>query len=325
MENPYSLPDSLRRGWLQHICTVDLNRYPDPGAQALTRQLKDSLCLPKHSQLLLGNGSDEIIQILITALGGVDRNILSVEPSFVMYRLVSSYCHSNYIGVPLREDFSLDVDAILRECERSHPAIIFLACPNNPTGNQFSSADVETIIKAAPGLVVIDEAYAPFTDFSYLPLLDSYPNLVVMRTVSKMGLAGLRLGYLVGAAEWLNEFDKVRLPYNINSLTQLSASFLLRHKAIFDEQAEQVKHERTRLQKKLQALDGLKAYDSEANFILLRTPRGRAGGLFEALKAKGILIKNLDGTHELLKDCLRLTVGTSDQNQRLVLALKEVL
>jgi histidinol-phosphate aminotransferase len=326
MENPYTWPDSLKDDWLALLRGTDVNRYPDPHASALRERLHAVLRLPPQTELLLGNGSDELIQMICMALAGPGRSVLSVEPSFVMYRMIATFCAMRYVGVPLRaEDFSLDLDAVLEAIAVTEPAVVFLAYPNNPTGNLFERAALDAIIEAAPGLVVIDEAYAPFTDQSFVEELSRYPNLLVMHTLSKTGLAGLRLGMLAGPAAWLNEFDKVRLPYNINVLTQASAEFALRHRDLFDEQTTAIRAERSRLADALAAMPGLRVFPSEANFILVRVPAGRAGELFDGLKAGGVLVKRLDGSHPLLADTLRLTVGTPDENNALLGALMRVL
>jgi histidinol-phosphate aminotransferase len=322
MENPYSLPEKLAAEWREHLRGIEFNRYPDPTAQQLQNALREAMAIPAEMALLLGNGSDELIQMLALAVAAPGRTILSVEPSFVMYRMIGLFAGMNYVGVPLNaEDFSIDVPAVLTAIERTQPALIYLAYPNNPTGNCFAAADMVQIINAAPGLVIVDEAYAPFTDSSFIGQLGAWPNVLVMRTVSKMGLAGLRLGYLMGAPEWLREIDKVRLPYNINILTQLSATFALKHKAVFDAQTQAIRVERERLFTALTQIAGLQVYPSAANFILVRTPPDQANRMFAELKARGILIKNLHGTHPLLSDCLRFTVGLPEENAAVLAAL----
>jgi histidinol-phosphate aminotransferase len=326
MENPYTWPEDLRKEWLDSLRDVHLNRYPDPQGCELQGALRESMGIPAGMGLLLGNGSDELIQMLALAVARPGRRILSVDPGFVMYRMIALFAGMEYVGVPLRvEDFSLDLPAVLGAMEREQPAVSFLAYPNNPTGNLFEADAIERILQAAPGLVIIDEAYAPFTDRSFLSRLGDWPNLLVMRTVSKMGLAGLRLGYLVGPGEWLAEIDKTRLPYNVNVLTQVSATFALRHKDVLDGQTRQVRAERSRLFSALSGLDGVVPYPSDANFILMRLPEGQAGRLFESLKAAGVLIKNLHGAHPLLADCLRVTVGRPDENDFFLRALKSAL
>ena len=323
MENPHAWPDDLREQWARLIRDTDVNRYPDPHAQELTRLLRSVMQIPASAGVLLGNGSDEIIQMLALALGGEGRSLLSVEPGFVMYRLIAAFSGLNYVGVELNaDDFSLDMEALLEAIEEHQPALLFLAYPNNPSGNLFAVSDVERIIAASPGLVIVDEAYAPFTDASFMPRIGEFDNLVVMRTLSKMGLAGLRLGLLAGPEAWISEVDKTRLPYNINVLTQLSASFALRHISVFDLQTAKIRQARAQLFKELQEIAGITPFQSEANFILVRTAEGEAPSLFEGLKQQGILIKILHGGHPLLKDCLRITVGTEAENSALVEALK---
>ncbi|BCU07913.1 histidinol-phosphate transaminase [Allochromatium tepidum] len=326
MENPYTWPEALQADWLETLRGLELNRYPDPKGHALQAALREAMEIPEDMGLLLGNGSDELIQMLALTVAAPGRKILSVDPGFVMYRMIGLFAGMDYVGVPLQaEDFSIDLPAVLEAIEREQPALVYLAYPNNPTGNRFDADDMVRIIEAAPGLVIVDEAYAPFTDSSFMGLVGDWDNLLVMRTVSKMGLAGLRLGYLVGPPDWLAEIDKVRLPYNVNVLTQVSAAFALKHKAVFDEQTRTIRAERTRLQDALHRIPGLHPYPSEANFILTRVPEGRAGALFDGLKQAGILIKNLDGTHPLLADCLRFTVGTPEENAALVTALESLL
>lgn len=326
MENPYTWPDALRDEWAALLRDIDVNRYPDPHASGLMPRLREAMGVPPGMGVLLGNGSDEIIQMIAMALAGPDRTLLSVEPGFVMYKMIAGFCGMKYVGVPLRgDDFGLDLPALLQAMAETEPAVVFLAYPNNPTGNLFQRDALLQVIEAAPGLVVIDEAYAPFTDASFMGELGGYDNLVVMRTVSKMGLAGLRLGLLAGPTPWLEQFDKVRLPYNINVLTQASAEFALRHQAVFDAQTKAIRNERARLSEALAALPGLGVYPSDANFILVRVPAGRAGELFDGLKAGGVLVKKLDGGHPLLVDTLRLTVGTAEENDALLGALGGLL
>jgi len=326
MENPYTWPEELRDEWAQLIRDTDVNRYPDPHARQLTLQLRSAMQIPASAGVLLGNGSDEIIQMLALALGGEGRTLLSVEPGFVMYRMIAAFSGLDYVGVELNGgDFSLDMEILLEAIDEHQPALLFLAYPNNPTGNLFAVSDVERIIAASPGLVIIDEAYAPFTDASFMPRIGEFDNMVVMRTLSKMGLAGLRLGLLAGPEEWINEIDKTRLPYNINVLTQLSATLALSHIAVFDRQTAKIREARSQLFKELQEIAGITPFQSEANFILVRTAEGEASALFEGLKHQGILIKILHGSHPLLENCLRITVGTEAENRAFVEALKMLL
>jgi histidinol-phosphate aminotransferase len=274
-------------------------------------------------EILLGNGSDEIIQLLALAVAKPGAVLLSVEPSFVMYKMIATFVGMKYVGVPLADDFSLDLPAMLDAIKREQPALVFLAYPNNPTGNSFNAEAIKQIIQATPGLVVVDEAYYAFARDSFIPHLAHYKNLLVMRTFSKLGMAGLRLGFLAGAAAWLGQLEKLRLPYNVGVLPQLVAAKLLAHHDVLLSQAESIKQERAKLLVALSSLSGVRAYPSEANFILFRV--ARATQIFEGLKQRGVLIKNLNGGHPALTDCLRVTVGTADENTKFLAALQDTI
>jgi histidinol-phosphate aminotransferase len=323
MENPYLLPQALRDEIARLVADAEINRYPDAGAHQLKAAIGRVTNLPSGMEVLLGNGSDEIIQLLALAVARPGAVLLSVEPSFVMYRMIATFAGMKYVGMPLTEDFSLDLKAMLDAIEREQPALVFLAYPNNPTGNLFDAAAIGRIIEAAPGLVVVDEAYYAFARDSFIPQLARYDNLLVMRTFSKLGMAGLRLGFLAGAKAWLEQLEKLRLPYNVGVLPQLVAAKLLQHHEVLLAQAESIKQERTRLFAALSAMDGVRVYPSEANFILMRV--AKATQIFEGLKQRGVLIKNLDGGHPALTDCLRVTVGTPEESARFVAALQDTI
>jgi histidinol-phosphate aminotransferase len=281
--------------------------------------------IPEQFAVLLGNGSDEIIQLLLMALP-CTASVLSPAPGFVMYKQLSDCLGLDYQGIPLLAGtFDLDLPAILSAIERRQPAVIFLAYPNNPTGNLFSETSIREIIETSNGLVVIDEAYAPFAGASFIEALAQYDNLLVMRTVSKLGLAGLRLGYIAGNPEIIEQLNKIRLPYNINSLTQLSADFALSNKALFDQQTQKICAERAIIFKQLNELDGITAYPSAANFILFRTPDNQASTIFASIKQQGVLIKDLNSQGGLLSDCLRVTIGKPEENAAFLAALKKSL
>lgn len=319
MENPYRLPRALRASLGEIAAEAALNRYPDPSARALKARLRAVMGVPDEMELLLGNGSDELIQIIAMSLARRGAVMLGVEPSFVMYRMIAAFCGLRYESVSLREDFTLDVDACLDAIARHRPAVTFIAYPNNPTGNLFDRVGLSRMIEASPGLTVVDEAYYAFADASFLPQLGDHPNLLLMRTVSKLGLAGLRLGLLAGSPEWLAELDKVRLPYNINVLTQRLAERVLSEPRVLDDQAAAIRAERDRLAGALARLPCVQVFPSSANFVLFRIPRATA--VFAALRARRVLVKNLDGAHPLLADCLRVTVGTPDENDQFLGAL----
>lgn len=242
-----------------------------------------------------------------------------------MYPLIARCTGMDYVGLQLESDFGLSRSVLLDAVARHEPALIFIAYPNNPTGNLFDEATLVELLDTARCPVVIDEAYAPFAEASFMDRLGRYDNLLVMRTVSKMGLAGLRLGLLAGDPAWITELDKIRLPYNINVLTQASAEFALRHRSVLNEQTAQIRADRETLFEALQRRPALTVYPSKANFLLLRMDPGTAPSVFEGLKARGVLVKKLHGSHPALADCLRVTVGRPEENQAFLNALDAVI
>ena len=323
MENPYSLPPFLREEISRIAASADINRYPDPQAADLKQILRTTLSIPAGMEILLGNGSDEIIQIITLAAARPGAKLLTVEPGFAMFRMIAVFANMEYVGVPLLSDFSLDVDRMLDAISLHQPAIIFLAYPNNPSGNLFDTGALCRIIEASSALVVIDEAYHPFADKSFFDKLPDYPNLLVMRTLSKLGLAGLRLGLLAGRPEWLMHLEKIRLPYNIGVITQLIAAKVMQHFEVLQVQANEIKQNRALLMAKLAVFNGVKIFPSDANFILFRV--NHASEIFQGLLKQGVLIKNLDNSHPLLKNCLRVTIGTPDENTQFITAISNLI
>ncbi len=323
MENPYDLPEVMREEIGRIAASTPVNRYPDPGGGELRARLLADLALPAGCDLMLGNGSDELIQVLAMALARPGAVLMAVEPSFVMFRMIATFVGMRYVGVPLRADFTLDAQGMLQACEMHRPALTFIAYPNNPTANLFERAAVDRVLDAAPGLVVIDEAYHAFAGESFLPDLARRPNMLVMRTLSKLGLAGLRLGMLLGARDWIHELDKVRLPYNVNVLSQRVAAYVLSRREALDAQTATLRAERGRLAAALAALPGVTPFPSDANFILFRVDEPER--VFTSIKASGVLIKNLSAGHPLLQGCLRVTVGKPEENARFTAALERAL
>lgn len=321
MENPYTWPKAIQEQWVEALKTCQINRYPDPEGQKLTQALRLTNHIPTQSAILLGNGSDEIIQILLMALPAAAW-VLAPEPGFVMYKQVALSLGLHYQGVPLQEkDFALDLPTMLATIAELQPGLIFLAYPNNPTGNLFEPQAIKQILAASKGLVVVDEAYAPFTDASFIQELGRHDNLLVMRTVSKLGLAGLRLGFLAGSPALLEQLNKIRLPYNINCLTQATAGFALDHMDFLLEQTQTIRRQRALVFCALQNHDKIQPYPSEANFILFKPIGISANQVFDSLKQQGILIKNLSHQGGLLTNCLRVTIGTPEENQAFLAAL----
>lgn len=324
MENPYRLPPDLAARMGERLAQVAVNRYPDPVAAPLKSRLRDAMGVPDGLDIVLGNGSDELIQVISLALARPGAVALAPEPSFVMYRMSAIAAGMRYAGVALAGDFALDERAMHAAFETLHPALTWIAYPNNPTGNLFDRDAILRLAAAAPGLVVVDEAYYPFAGgASLLEEIGRHPNLVLVRTVSKLGMAGLRLGLAIGPPAWMREFEKLRPPYNVNGLTMAAAELLLAEGEVFAAQTAAIVAERARLQSALDAMPGARRYPSAANFILVRVADAPAA--FDALRARGILIKTLHGTHPLLANCLRLTVGTPDENAKLLEALASIL
>lgn len=324
MENPFTLPEPLAAQLGDVLAGVALNRYPEPRPAALVGKLKQVMGVPAGADLLLGNGSDELISMIAVACAKPGAKLLAPVPGFVMYQMSAKFAQLDFVGVPHRSDLTLDIDAMLAAIDEHKPAVIYLAYPNNPTGTLYPDADIERIIAAAKGgLVVIDEAYQPFAQKSWIGRVLDYDNVVVMRTVSKLGLAGIRLGYLAGSPAWLNEFDKVRPPYNVNVLTQTAALFVLDHVDVLEAQAAQLRAERAALASALAALPGTTVFPSSANFLLVRVPDADAA--FSALLNAKVLVKNVGKMHPLLVNCLRLTVGAPDENAQMLAALKLAL
>ena len=320
MENPYALPDELRKELGRTLAGVALNRYPTPSPQQLREAIARRMQVPKGMEVLLGNGSDELIQILIMALARPGAALMFPSPTFVMYQMGATFNGMKVIPVPLREDFSFDADAFIARMQAENPALVFIAYPNNPTGVLYPEEDLVRVIKACKGLVVIDEAYHVFAGKTFINRIAEFPNLVVIRTVSKLGLAGIRLGYLVGRPEWVAELDKVRPPYNVSVLTQAAALFMLERLDVLEEQAARIRGDREKLGEDLSSLKGVTVFPSQANFFLIRVPD--AAKTYEGLKRQNVLVRNFNPA---IRNCLRVTVGTPDENRILLAALREAL
>lgn len=315
MESPYHpfarFPE-LSNEWLRLIAQAQIHLYPNPAASGLQETLRKAFDIPESAAIALGNGSDELIQFMTLLVAQSGATMLAVEPSFVMYRHNAELYGMNYVGVPLNEDFTLDLPAVLSAIDKHQPALIFIAYPNNPTGVCFRREEVEAIIRAARGIVVVDEAYGAFSRDSFLTQAGSVENLVVMRTISKIGFAGLRIGYAAGSPAVMDELAKILPPYNMNQLSLATAKFALQHHDVIQTTIDILKTERERVFNELSAIGRLKAFPSEANFITVRVPD--ADALFNTLKENRILIKKLHGTHPLLAQCVRITIGSPEQN-----------
>lgn len=316
MENPYQLPAHLLQELGARLAEATLNRYPVASYETTKQKIRATLGVPDGYDVMLGNGSDELISILCMACAQQDRRavVLSPTPSFVMYARSAQYAGMDFVGVPVKADLTLDLPAMLAAIEQHKPALVFLSYPNNPTGNLFDADDIVAIIKALDGfgLAVVDEAYEPFAQQTFMDRLPQFDNLVVMRTVSKLGLAGIRLGYMSAAPALLAQLDKVRPPYNINVLTQTAAEFALDHVEVLNQQATALRAARADLMAALAEFPGVEVFPSAANFILIRVPN--SDEVHAKLLSHKVLIKNVSKMHAVLADCLRITVSTPAEN-----------
>ncbi len=330
MENPHRLPPELQAELGRRLGALALNRYPDGRVNDLRAALADYAQLPPGFDLMLGNGSDELISLLALACDVPGAVILAPVPGFVMYAMSAQLQGLQFVGVPLTADFELDLPAMLQAIEAHRPAVTYLAYPNNPTANLWDADAIEAIVEAVGaqgGLVVMDEAYQPFASRSYLDRIDRHGHVLLMRTLSKFGLAGIRLGYLMGPKALIAEIDKVRPPYNVSVLNCECALFALAHQDVFAAQARDLVAEREKLLAALQALPGVRSFPSQANMVLVRIEGEgeRATQVFDGMKARKVLVKNVSKMHPLLANCLRLTVGTAGENRQMLQALQESL
>ena len=323
MENPHRLPPALREALGRRLAEVALNRYPGERGNELRRALARHAGMPETCDILLGNGSDEIITMLSMACDIPGAVALAPVPGFVMYEMSAKQLGLRFVGVPLTADFELDGRAMLAAVREHQPALIYLAYPNNPTANLWDDRVIDQIIEAAPGLVVMDEAYQPFAARDSMARLRRYPHVLLMRTMSKFGLAGVRIGYLIARGELIKEIDKLRPPFNVSVLNCEAALFALEHADEYARQATSLRSERERLQAALKAMPGATPFPSEANMILVRVPDSEH--CFEGMKARGVLVKNVAALHPLLANCLRVTVGTPEENSLMIDALKASL
>ena len=326
MENPHRLPEALQQALGQRLGRVAINRYPAQSTDDLAAALGRHAGLPEGNALMLGNGSDELISLLSLACAVPGAVFMSPLPSFVMYGLSAALQGVRFVGVPLSTDFELDEAAMLAAIEQHRPALLYLAYPNNPTANLWDDAVIDRLIDAVgrhQGLVVMDEAYQPFAERDSIDRLRRHEHVLVMRTMSKFGLAGVRIGYLMGRQALIGELDKLRPPFNISVLNAEAGLFALEHVDEYARQAALIRSERERLYRALQELPGVRPFPSQANMVLARVPDAAAA--FAGIKQRGVLVKNVSGLHPLLANCLRITVGTPDENTLTLAALRASL
>jgi histidinol-phosphate aminotransferase len=323
MENPFRLPPALRRQLGERLADVALNRYPAERGDVLRAELAKHANMPEGCDIMLGNGSDELISLLTLAADVPGNVVMAPLPGFVMYEMSAKLQGLKFVGVPLTPDFELDGPAMLAAVREHQPALLYIAYPNNPTANLWNDDVVDAIIEAAPGLVVIDEAYQPFAARDSLARLRRHEHVALMRTMSKFGLAGVRIGYMMGRQPLIAEIDKLRPPFNISVLNCEAALFALEHVDEYAKQAATIRAEREKLGDAMKLLPGVRPFPSEANMILARVPDAKR--VFEGMRARGVLVKNVSGLHPLLANCIRITIGTPDENPQTLAALRGAL
>ena len=321
-ENPLAIPEGLREKFAARLASVPLNRYPEAGSLGLASRFAASFGVGAD-QVVLGNGSDELILMLCMAMAKPGATVMVPVPTFAMYKITAVNAGLSVVAVPLDEAFDLDLPAMRKRMAVQPPALTFLAWPNNPTGNCFGREKVEAVLRESPGIVVVDEAYFHFSGMTFLPLLNKYENLVVLRTLSKVGLAAMRIGLLIGSADLVRELNKVRLPYNINSLSQAAAGFYLDEEEAFLKQAEVIRQERAGLFDALEKLPGVRPYPTDANFIFFCCDFD-ADRVYSKMMERGILIRNLNGPG-MMRGFMRVTVGTRAENREFLEVLRDIL
>ena len=323
MENPFRLPEHLRKALGERLAEVALNRYPAERGDVLRAELAKHARMPEGCDIMLGNGSDELISLLTLAADVPGNVVMAPLPGFVMYEMSAKLQGLKFVGVPLTADFELDGLAMLAAVREHRPALLYIAYPNNPTANLWNDDVVDAIIEAAPGLVVIDEAYQPFAARDSLDRLRRHEHVLLMRTMSKFGLAGVRIGYMMGRRPLIAEIDKLRPPFNVSVLNCEAALFALEHVDEYAKQAATIRAEREKLYGEIAKLPGVHPFPSEANMILARVPDAKR--VFEGMRARGVLVKNVSGLHPLLANCIRITIGTPEENPQTLAALRGTL
>jgi histidinol-phosphate aminotransferase len=320
-ESPFSLPPEVSKEVFDKLSEIDVNRYPDPEARGLRNRISRIYGFPPGG-ILLGNGSDELIGMLITTFSGGTGRMLCPVPTFSMYGLSGIALGMELLEAELDPGFDLDINKIADLIARKDPDLIFLASPNNPTGNMYSTDRIREIIRLSSGVVVVDEAYSDFSGYTFLPLIEKHENLIILRTMSKVGFAGIRLGILYGRDNLVREINKIRYPYNINSFTQVAAEVILGHQEFISENIQLVARERDRVYKALSEMRGVDPYPSDANFILFKVRD--SDYIFNELIGRDVIIRNFNRPGRL-KNCMRVTIGTPGENNLFLSALGEIL
>lgn len=321
-ERPANLPPAVKAEVLDRLGALDFHRYPDMGIRVLREKIAAAMNMTVDN-VLIGNGSSELLEAICYAYGGAGRSIVFPTPSFSMYAIYTKLADSQPVPVKLEADFSLSVPAVLAAVQTSQASLILLCNPNNPTGNTMSLEDIETIVSQVSCPVVVDEAYYEFYGHSAVALLPKYPNLIIARTFSKAyGLAAARVGYLLAAPAITALVGKVLMPYHVNALSLATAEVVYDRRKAFEPEIDNIVSERRRLADSLELLAGLTIYPSQTNFLLIHYSQTKA--LVTYLSGKGIGIRDFSAAPGL-EGCFRITVGTAEENNILLQAITDCL
>ncbi len=329
MESPYELPNHVMAEIANSIKKISLNRYPVSSGkpiEELKSAIRESFEIPDEAEMIFGNGSDELISLIIQSCCSPGDFIISPWPSFIYFEIAAKIHHTVLVKVSLQQDLQIDLLAMLKAIREFKPKVIFLALPNNPTGGLWSRDTVIEILNQAPGLVVLDEAYQAFTKQTWMQDIMQFDNVLILRTLSKIGFAGLRFGYLTGPAQWLEQINKVRPPYNMSTLTQTVLSTVLNHRSFINVHISAILNARNWLISSLRRLSGLYIFPTYGNFVLVRFSQEiNADEIYIFLRKKNILVRNFSKYHPLLDNCLRISVGTSEDNALFIKVLEEIM
>jgi len=312
-ENPYPTSPEFTKIILNCLKNLDLNRYPDPDCKILKKTISNIIKTPTN-QLIIGNGSDELIQNIMQIFCNEGDTIAFPDPTFAMYYIIAKGMGLKVEAYPLNKEWDFNAKQLLNHLLSTKARLVFISYPNNPTGNCFSRKEIQELIENYQGIVVLDEAYYDFSGLTFLDQMQNHNNLVILRSLSKIGLAGLRVGYGIFPSELADEINKVRMPYNSNSISQFAAAELLKNFSLVQNQIDSIKNERNRLLTELSKMKSITTFPSDSNFILFKAANN-GEKLFYDLMENGVLIRNL-GSHPMLNNCLRVTIGTKLENDQ---------
>ncbi len=320
-ENPFQLPTEILDLISASFKDFEFNRYPDPGCLQLREAISKIANIPSQN-LIVGNGSDELLQLIMQVFCGPGDGVAFPDPSFAMYSILAKSMALKPVPFSLNGQWDFKAETLLEIVEQNQTKVVFFSFPNNPTGNCFSSEEIEKILNEFKGIVVLDEAYFDFSRKTFKDRLTTNNNLIILRSLSKIGLASLRVGFAAACPLIIEELNKIRLPYNSNSFSQMVANEALKQFHLIQKQIDLIIQERTQLFNSLSQLSEVQVFPSDSNFLLFKTSQN-SGEIFQKLAKKDILLRDLS-SHPKLKNCLRVTVGTPDENSKFLQEIKQI-